>query len=328
MLRTGAQPSGIVFRRVSTGRRWSTFAMSMVALATLVKLFAGMAAAHPGLHHDVEGITRILAKNPNRADLLIKRGHLYRLDRKLIESLNDLDRARELDRENREITLERGPTLSALGRDKEAEAELNRFLQTGKATALAYAERGHIRARTGRREIAIADFTLAVRIKPEIDLYLIRGRLQESLDRLDEAASGYRDGLSRLGDATLLKAALIRVETARKRYEVALKLIDSALARASVKTKWHLRRADVLAASRQPAKARFELERALAEANRILAKRPTGMHLFSRAGVYVAMGRLDAAKRDLRLAVRKAPRFAEANELLRKLERGQVSKNE
>ena len=87
-------------------------------------------------------------------------------------------------------------------------------------------------------------------------------------------------------------------------------------------------RADVLAASRQPPKARFELERALAEANRILAKRPTGMHLFSRARVYVAMGRLDAAKRDLRLAVRKAPRFAEANELLRKLERGQVSKNE
>ena len=173
--------------------------MSMVALATLVTMFAGMAAAHPGLHHNIEGITRILAKNPNRADLLIKRGHLYRLDRKLIESLNDLDRARELDRENREITLERGLTLSALGRDKEAEAELNRFLQTGKATALAYAERGHIRARTGRSELAIADFTLAVRIKPDIELYLVRGRLQESLENLDEAASGYRDGLSRLG---------------------------------------------------------------------------------------------------------------------------------
>ena len=109
---------------------------------------------------------------------------------------------------------------------------------------------------------------------------------------------------------------------------MALKIIDSALTRASVKTEWHLRRADVLAASGQPEKARAELERALVEANRILVKRPTGMHLFSRARVYLAMGRLDAAKRDLRVAVRKAPRFAEANELLRKLERERVSKNE
>ncbi len=99
-----------------------------------------------------------------------------------------------------------------------------------------------------------------------------------------------------------------------------LKLLDDELARASVKTEWYLRRADVLAASGQAEKAQLELERALAEANRVLKKRATAINLFSRAKVYIAMGRWEAAKRDLRVAVRKSPRFAEANALLKNLE--------
>ncbi len=100
-----------------------------------------------------------------------------------------------------------------------------------------------------------------------------------------------------------------------------LELLDDELAHASVKTERYLRRADVLAASGHAEKAQLELERALAEANRVLKKRATAINQFSRAKVYTAMGRWEAARHDLRLAVSRSPRFAEANDLLKKLER-------
>ncbi len=97
-------------------------------------------------------------------------------------------------------------------------------------------------------------------------------------------------------------------------------LIDEELARASGKTPWYLRRAEVLAAIGEAEAASLAREGALMEATRLLGKRPTAVHRFSRAKVYIAMGRLEEAERELRLVVQRAPRFAEATRLLRKLE--------
>ncbi len=58
-----------------------------------------------------------------------------------------------------------------------------------------------------------------------------------------------------------------------------LKPLDDELTRASVKTEWYLRWVDVLAASAK--KAQLELERALAEANRVLKKRATAIIICS-----------------------------------------------
>jgi tetratricopeptide (TPR) repeat protein len=301
--------------------------LSVVAWPSLGRAFVNFGAAHPGLDHDIEQTTILVADDPNQTDLLVKRGHLYRLSGRLVESLADLDRARELNPQDRWSGLQRGLTLSAMGRDQEAEAELDSFLRGGPGT-LAYTERGRIRARTGRTRLAITDLTSAIDMRPEIDSYLLRGRLQVSLGLLAEAAAGYREGWSRLGGAILLEEALIRVEMARGRHQAALELIDQALSRASVKSPWHLRRAEVLDGAGQPEKAPAELGRALAEANRLLAKRPCGIHLVSRARVHIAMGNLAAARQDLKLALRKSPRFKEANELLADLERRETLKEE
>ena len=44
------------------------------------------------------------------------------------------------------------------------------------------------------------------------------------------------------------------------------------------------------------------------------------MQLLARAEVYQAMGRMEEAKNDLRVAIQKTPHFAEADDLLRTLE--------
>ncbi len=205
--RSGSDPVGGVRHenRVSPGALIiCCILLSLAAWPTLGRAFAGFGAVHPGLDHDIERATQLVADNPNQADSLVKRGHLYRLNGRLVESLADLDRARQLDPQDRWVGLQRGLTLSAMGRDQEAEAELDRFLRGGPGT-LAYTERGRIRARTGRTLLAIADLTSAIGMRPDVDSYLLRGRLQVSLGLLAEAVAGYREGWSRLGGAFLLE---------------------------------------------------------------------------------------------------------------------------
>ncbi len=266
-------------------------------------------------------LTALLAKEPNRVDLLKQRGVLYRLEGILDESLADLNRAGQLNPSDREVRLQRGLTLSALRRDAEAEAELDAFLnaESGVGRAHGYAERGHIRARTGRTDLAVADLTAAIAVLPALDLYLARGKIQESAGQSAAAAAGYQEALTRLGHVPALTEALLRVQIAQGQFQSALSVIDQELAWAPVKTAWWLRRAEVLAASGQQAQAQTELEKGLAEANRVLNKRVTGLNLLARAKVLMAMGRFDEARSDLENCLSLVPTFAQCSELLNEL---------
>lgn len=319
--KAGGQLSGIGFHLEPSPYWRLVLAIGFFTLVIYPIVYVEVAFAHRGMDPEIDEITHELEENPKSVNLLIKRGRLYRSNGELPDSLKDLDLAEELDPDNRKITLERGFTLSAMGRDREAEVALDQYLEqaSGRTRLDALAERAHIRARTGQAALAIDDFTSAIHMHPAMTLYLARGELHESLGHLDEAASGYREGLSRLGNAILLKKGLIRVETTRKRYDEVLALIDEELNQASVKTEWHMRRAEVLAAMGKDQAAQAAHEKALEEANRVLGKRVTAIHLVTRAKVYIAMGRLQKAEHELQLAVQRAPRYAPAREMLKKL---------
>lgn len=292
---------------------------ALVCLA-LVGFGPPVVRAHPGLHADIERTTRALEQNPENADLYARRAHYYRLGEHYEESLADLMRARELEPENMAVALGLGLTLSALERDHEAEAELNRFISTGGRSVRAFSERAAVRARGGRFQEAIADYTQAIEIQRDIELYLRRGELQEALGDLQAAAVGYFDGFEHLGGAVTLRLALIRVETQRGEYDSALAYIDQELQRTAVKTNWYLRKAEVLQAAGRTEEATLALDMALVEANEVIEKRATGIHLYSRAKVYVALGRIDEAKEDLENVLYKSPRFTEARDLMDRLE--------
>jgi tetratricopeptide (TPR) repeat protein len=296
--------------------------MACLALALGCFSFIQLATAHSALDPEIQEITEKLSKDPDNVDLLVRRGQVYRSNGKYIESLLDLERAWLLNRENRTVVLQRALTLSALGRDKEAETALDYFLQeeSDPKRVFALAERASIHARNGQAELAISDFTSAIQLQPTIELYLVRGKLQESLGKIEDAAAGYQDGLAKLGDAILLKKNLIRVRMDQNQYSEALALVDEEIAGSSAKTSWHLQRAKILDHMGRPDAASLAYEQALAEANRVLGKRQTAMQLLARAEVYEAMGRMEEAKKDLRVAIKKTPNFAEADDLLRKLE--------
>jgi len=284
----------------------------------LIALAATAAGAHPGLHHDIAAACEAIEREPARADLYVDRAFLERLGEEYQAALSDLDHARKLEPGNLRVAAELGLTYAALGRDREADTELSTFIRHG-GTAPVLAERAKVRERLGRPKEAVADYTAAIALKPDVEYVLARGALQESLRDLAGAAAGYEEGRAKLGGAVTLDLALIRVETARGRYARALQVVDKQLAAAPVKTDWYLRRADVLDAAGRKAEARADRQTALQEADAAVEANGNGMQLYARARARAALGQTDAAKRDLELVLEKSPRFVEARDMLAKL---------
>ncbi len=282
--------------------------------------WCALASAHPGIHHDIERVSASLQKEPGNAELLMERGYYYRLAGQLKESLADLDQAEKLAPSNLDIVGQRGMTLAAIGRGEDAEAELTRFINSGRGSAAVLADRARIRAKSGRADAAIEDYSAALKLGPDVDLYIERCSVQEIEGRLSHAAAGLREGINELGGAIVLRERLVEIEVRRKRYDAALKVIDDQLAVAPVKSEWYLRRGNVLAAAGRDADARADWKRALDEANRVLETRPTATHLISRARANLALGYSQQALSDARLAVQRSPRFAEARALLEQIE--------
>ncbi|MGB7946351.1 MAG: hypothetical protein WCH75_01590 [Candidatus Binatia bacterium] len=290
----------------------------VIALALGALVFAPTAFSE---EDETAGLTELLRKDPDNVDLLKQRAIILRQEQRYSESLSDLNRARLLNPDDPEIGLIRALTLSALRRDQDAEVELEIFIRVGNGPlqAIALAERGYIRARTLRQALAVTDFTAAIAIRPALDLYLARGRLQESLGQLGAAAAGYQDAIASLGRATALTSALIRLQIQRGQLQSARPLIDQELTRSRVKTLWLVRRAEVRAATGQSAEALADLRTALAEANRILDRKVTAIHLLSRAKVLIAMGRIEEARSDLEGCIGLAPAFVDCRTLLNNL---------
>jgi len=276
--------------------------------------------ADPGVHHAIKRMTDAIAEQPELAALYVGRAYYLRLNGQYDEALDDLQRAEGLDPQELRVAVERGFVFSAMGRDEEAEAELTRFLSKGQPMAGIHAERARIHARNGRVPLAIADYDSAIALRPDVGAYLERGRLQLQQGDLDGAAAGYRDGLKRFEAAVPLRLELIEIEKIRGNFDTAAGLIRDELERAPVKTDWQLELADVLDAAGRPDEALAVRNAALGEANQILQTRRSSIHVYTRAKVYAALGRVDDAKRDLERALAKSPRFVQAQELLTKLE--------
>jgi len=282
-----------------------------------------VAMAHPGLHHDIERVTASMQTEGDKAGLLVERGYYYRLEGDLKASLRDLDEAIRLNPDLHSIYAQRGLTLSELGRFAQAEADFDRFIGAGGLSSPVLLARARIRASDGKLTSALADYDKAIGVDLDVDSVLERAKFLESHGNLSRAAEGLREAIPQLGGAVVLCDALIRVEVARKRFPEAISLINQQLTIAPVKTGLLIRRAEIYEKAGQPAQAREDREQALVEANKVLAKRSSGIHLFSRAKVYVALERPEDAMRDLEQVVLKSPKFLEAKKLLAKLKRGE-----
>jgi tetratricopeptide (TPR) repeat protein len=297
--------------------RWISFSVICLLLVSVGFGLPTTASAHGDMDPEIHEITEELEKEPNSVRLWIKRGQVVRSYGRFEEALADFKKAGELDPKNVQVQLDQSITLSSMGQNEEAEAGLNAVLQKdlGRLKIFALAERAAIRVRTNRPELAIEDYTAVLGLQPTSEIYYRRGKLQESLGRFEEAAQNYQEGIAKLGQAIVLKKALIETRIKQKKFKEALQLIDEQIRLMPVKTQPYFQRAEVLEKMGKRNEAQQAYEQALSEANRILEKRRTAIHLVARARILRAMGQRQEALSDVREALQKAPRFEEAEQL-------------
>jgi len=256
---------------------------------------------------------RMSARRQSR--LLLRRAHFSRQNGDPFAALSDLDRARELGAQGRFMSYERGLTLASLGRDEDALPELDRFLGTGRPTAIALNARAHLRERAGSLEQSLADYEASLALRDDAEIYLARGRVLQSLRRCDDAAEGYRAALARIGKAELLEKALVATLVTCGRHRAALAVVDEHLRSGRGTTDWLLLRGDVLGATGDRSGARAARERALASAEQMLSRKKTAILYYQRARAHVALGRFDEARADLERVLTATGTFQPALEL-------------
>lgn len=300
--------------------RFPYTALAILAVSCVCVAGSVTSLAHEGLSHDIERETQSLVEDPSDVEARLRRAHYYRLDGQPEKALADLQQATRLAPDDARVHIEKGFTLAALGRNTDAETELTAFISQTGGTSTAHAERARLRAGTGRPDLAIADLDAAIGLGPSLELYLERGRLLESQTRYAEAATGYREGLTRLGESPLLRRPLVAALIVLERYDDALTAIDAALARGQLETQWLVERGEVLERMGRNEDAQKARLRALTNANESLGKHPTSANLVTRAKVHLALGDPPAARRDLEQALRNSPQMENAKAMLSAIE--------
>lgn len=300
--------------------------MSKVFLSCVIFITAWMmdvAAAHAHEHVNVQ-VVRLdakIQKNPQDVTLYLERALLLRREGQYARALADLAQAQKLDPQRREIVLEKGLTLYAKGEARAAEALISEYLASGLPSAKAFEVRGAIREQRKQFVEARDDYANALKLRPDPDLFLARGRMDEALGHGEDAVRGYEEGLRLLSGAVVLRLALVRVEHKQGHYDRAIAAIDEILPSLVFKADWLLLRAEQHAAAARPAKARQDREEALREAETRLLARATDFARLTRAKALYALGRAREALADVEIVVAHAPKLDEAHNLLTEIRR-------
>ena len=258
---------------------------TVVAVAVL--LTPAPVLAHGAFDARVAALAARIKEQPS-ADRYLERSVLYRGHGDLAAALADLEQAERLDPTRTDLGLHRGRLALDAGRPKEAVAPLQALLAETPNHPEANLALARALAELGRSRDAAAHYARAIEAAPvgipshyleRADVLLAAGEPQVALDGLDE-------GLSRLGPVVALANRAIEIELARGRVDAALVRLDRLALRASRQETWLARRAEILEDSGRRAEARAAYAGALAEIERLPARRratPAMAQLESRA---------------------------------------------
>lgn len=258
---------------------------ALIALAVL--LSPGPAPAHGSFDTRLAALSAQIEAQPS-ADHYLARSALYREHGDLEAALADLEQAERLEPERVDVDLQRGRLALVAGRPEQALAPLQNLLAESPDHGEAHLALARALAGLGRSREAAIHYTRAIetatvaipsRYLERADALLAAGQLEAALEGLDE-------GLARLGPVVALANRAIEIERAQGRADAALVRLDRLAAFASRQETWLARRAELLEDAGRCAEARSVWAAALAEIERLPARRraaPAMAQLESRA---------------------------------------------
>lgn len=236
----------------------------LLGVAICLALIPSFARAHEGLHEQIEAITAKIKRDPKNAALYLQRGELYRLHHEWARAAADYDRASRLQPGLTIVDLGRGKMLLESRRFRQAKVVLDRFLQQQPRHVEGLITRGRVLAKIGARLDAANDFTGALTLTPEPELYLERAQVLAGDERhVQEALRGLDEGIKQLGPVVTLELAAIDLELRRNNYDAALTRLDVITAQSERKETWLVRRGEILKAAGRHEEARKAFSAAL-----------------------------------------------------------------
>jgi tetratricopeptide (TPR) repeat protein len=298
----------------------SRFALTLVALA--LSGVASSASADLPAREEILEIERALALHPHDVRLVIAHAERSIEAGDAERALEDLSLAAALAPHEPTVAAVRAEALVSIERFDDALAELERARAGGFAGPRALALRARILSRQGRLTEAVEAWDEVVSLSPDPDAYLERGALLARLGREREALANDREGLEITG-STALRLALVDRAEALGEHEVALEAIAPLIEprAGATRGRWLLRAAEILREAGREAEATARFEEAERELALRTRRRPSAAALVDHARALEGLGRLDEAERQARRALALHTPSADAQALLRRLER-------
>jgi len=296
----------------------------IAALAIGLLLSSATAFADPGVEREISELTTRLEAAPHDARLLVRRADLRRRVARYDEAMADLALAEVTGSSPAKVYLVRARILVDRGDEDGALSLLEGALDSMPARdrAEAFALLAGIHQEAGRLIDAVHSYDAALSLRDDVELYLSRGRLLIFAGRAHEAIAGYEAGVVALGGAVVLRVELIELLVAGGAHDRALTHASALVASSRAPSRFLLLRALAHEGLGDAARAREDRLAALADAERVLARRGSAMARLARARALLALGRTDEARADLERVVRRAPQLDEARVLLHRVSVG------
>jgi predicted Zn-dependent protease len=223
--------------------------ISLILLTDLAFLsFPSDVLSRPVTSEQVDEITVKIEKDPNNAELYLRRGELLVGLKKWDAALVDFERARSLDNELEVVDMVKGRLFLDAGWSRAAEFYLSRYLSFRPDHPDALLLLARCLAKQGRGNDAgkIYDRFLVITKNPKPDYYLERADALVSAGMKPEALKGLDEGLVRFGPVTSLQKMAIDIELVDNNYTSALSRIQSLIGSSPQKERWLLLRGETL----------------------------------------------------------------------------------
>ena len=237
----------------------------LLGVTMCLTLLSSSVQAHEGLHEQIVAITTKIKRDPKNATLYLQRGELHRLHRDWTRANADYDRAARLQPELEVVNFVRGKMFFESGRLQRARITLDRFLAQQPSHFEGLVTRARVLAKLGAADDAIKDFTQALAVSADPELYLERAQVAaRNAKRVEEALIGLDEGIKRLGPLVTLQLAAIDLELRRHSYDTALARLDIVMSQSERKETWLARRGEILTLAGRSEEARAAFQNALA----------------------------------------------------------------
>lgn len=198
----------------------------------------------------IEALTEELARQPD-ADLLIRRGELFRHHQEWAKAEADFLAAARFDPSLTSIDFFRARTLLEAGAPDKARPLIEHFVARMPEEAEGWFLRGDILAALGQHESGAADYAQGIQHAPHArpEHFLRRARLLHAAPGVDpvRVLAALDDGIAQLGPVIALVEYAITIEVERKNYDGALARIMTAMKHSPRREQWLVRRGDILA---------------------------------------------------------------------------------